>query len=61
MGLLDLLNFLNNPGYLIKLDKPNCLKSIPIFCKCEDTVAEHITKFKEVLVAWDITDEDTMM
>ena len=59
MGLLDLLDFSNIPRYLNKLDKPGCLKSIPIFR--EYTVAEHITKFNGFLMAWGITDEDIRM
>ena len=61
MGILDPFEFSNIPGYPNKFDRHRCFKSISTFHKGKDTVTAHITKFKEVLVAWDITDEDTMM
>ena len=61
MGILDLFDFSNILGYPNKFDKHCCFKSISMFHKSKDTVTAHVTKFKEVLVAWDITDKDTMM
>ena len=61
MGILDPLDFSNIPGYLNKFDKHRCFKSIPTFHKGKDTLTSHITKFKEVIVASDIIDEDTVM
>ena len=55
------MDFSNIPRYPHKLDKHGCLKPIPIFRKCEDTTTEYIMKFKEVLVAWGIIDEDIRM
>ena len=59
--MLDPFNFSNILGYLNKFNQHCCLKSIPIFHKDEDTIVTHVTKFKEVLVTWDITDEDTII
>ena len=48
-------------GYPNKFNQHRCLKSIPTFHKEEDTIAIHIVKFKEVLMTWDIVDEDTII
>ena len=61
MGMIDPFDFSNIPGYLNKFNQHRCLKSIPIFHKDEDTIVTHVTKFKEVLVTWDITKEDTII
>ena len=58
---IDPFDVSNISIYPNKFDKHLCLKSILTFHKDEDIVARHITKFKEVLVAWDITNEDTIM
>ena len=59
--MFDPFDFSNIPRYPNEFNKHRCLKSISTFHKNEDIVATHATKFKEVLVAWDISDEDTMM
>ena len=61
MGMLDLFDISNIPSYPNKFDQHHCLKSIPTFHKDEDTVATHVAKFKEVLMTWDIVDEDTII
>ena len=61
MGILVSFDFSNILGYLNKFDNNCCFKYTPTFHKDKDIVATHVTKFKEVLVAWDITDEDTVI
>ena len=61
MGMLDLFDFSNIPGYRNKFNQHRCLKYIPIFHKGEDIVVTHVTNFKESLGTWDIMDEDTII
>ena len=59
--MFDPFDFSKFPRYSNKFNKHHCLKPIHIFHKDENTVATHVTKFKEVLMAWDITEEDTII
>ena len=61
MGMLDPFDFSNIPCYPNKFNQHRCLYYISTFHKDEDTFVTHVTKFKEVLVTWDITDEDMII
>ena len=61
MVMLDPFDFSNILGYPNKFNQHRCLKSIPTFHKDEDTFVTHVVKFKEVLMAWDIVDQDTII
>ena len=59
--MLDPFDFSNILFYPRNFNQHHRNKSMMTFHKDEDTIATHVAKFKEVLMTWDIVDEDTII